>query len=37
LFALKKYDIVATTQSQVVGNTASDDAAADDYDASICR
>jgi hypothetical protein len=37
LLAFKKYDICATTQGQVIGNTAADDASADDYDASICR
>jgi hypothetical protein len=37
LLTFEQYDVCATAQSEVIGNTASDDAAADDYDASICR
>jgi hypothetical protein len=37
LLAFEQDDVCATTQGQVVGNTASDDAATDDYDASISR
>jgi hypothetical protein len=37
LLAFEQHDICATAQSEVIGNTASDDAATDDYNASICR
>ena len=37
LLTFEQYDVCATAQSEVIGNTASNDAATDDYDASICR
>jgi hypothetical protein len=35
LFAFKEYDVITATQSQVVRNAATDNAATDDYDACI--
>jgi hypothetical protein len=37
LLAFEQYDVCATAQSEVVCDAASNDAATDDYDASICR
>jgi hypothetical protein len=37
LFAFKQHNIGATAQRQVIGNTATDNAAADYYDPSIFR
>jgi hypothetical protein len=37
LLAFEQYDVCASTQGEVISNTASDNASTDNYDASIGR